>query len=229
MSRLAVMNLGKGDIDRGFSLVTAQLWDSSASIPMQFVGGLPPLPELASAYCRWQRLYEELYAHLNWRQIRSLVPDIDAEFEVDDDDVTNVSAEEFQTLSQTIPQLLNEWLNSPEFRPIDQRLRSQLRLDEPLQVMLVAEAEGVMRLPWSLWQFLSDYPQSELTLAPLEYARSLKSMTGPKPEKVRILAIFGSASGLDLEDDLRILQALPHAELTLLLEPIPQELTEKLW
>ncbi|MGB3758353.1 MAG: hypothetical protein WBA07_18565, partial [Rivularia sp. (in: cyanobacteria)] len=59
MSKVVVLNLGKGNLQTGFPFVTAQL-KLSAKV-MQFTGSLPAIPELVELYRRWQLFYELLY------------------------------------------------------------------------------------------------------------------------------------------------------------------------
>ena len=49
MSKLVVINLEKGNLNDGFSPVTAQLWDHN-SRPIKFTGSLPPAPEISELY-----------------------------------------------------------------------------------------------------------------------------------------------------------------------------------
>ena len=91
MSKLVVINLGKGSLQEGFNGVIAQVFDSfqqENSFPIQFTGSLPPAPELTELYRRWRIIYNLLYdsliPDLNWRQQFEL----DDEIEIDSEDVT---------------------------------------------------------------------------------------------------------------------------------------------
>lgn len=64
MSKLVVLNLGKGDLKKGFPTVTVQLWEDGNRVPMQFTGALPAAQELLEFYRRWQLLYNLLYEAL---------------------------------------------------------------------------------------------------------------------------------------------------------------------
>ena len=48
-------------------------------------------------------------------------------------------------------------------------------------------------------------------------------------KQVRILAILGNSSGIDIETDRKLLKSLPNAEVIFLVEPSRQELDEWLW
>ncbi|MEM9165076.1 MAG: Chase2 sensor protein, partial [Cyanobacteria bacterium P01_F01_bin.4] len=63
-----LLNLGQGDWQTGFASITAQLWENEQP-PVQFIGSLPPAPQLGSQYQHWQQLYEALYGtQTSWRR-----------------------------------------------------------------------------------------------------------------------------------------------------------------
>jgi CHASE2 domain-containing sensor protein len=225
MSQLVVLNLGKGNWQQGFNTVIAQIWEPQSSTPMQFMGNLPTAPELDDLYQRWQRLYGVLYEHLGWRRYR----DINFQIEVDEDDVTNVSTDEFTELCQKLQTHINTWLNAEQFRNIDRQLRTRLIPNDEIRLIITAEDKKLLRFPWCLWHFLEDYPNAEIALSPPEFTRSIKAPSNPSKGQVKILAILGNRQGIDLDKDQWLLEQLPHAELKLLVEPTPQELNLQLW
>lgn len=70
MEQQVLLTLGRGDWQSGFANVTVQLWEAQQP-PMQFVGSLPPAPELAEHYRHWQQLYKALFSAgiERWRNI----------------------------------------------------------------------------------------------------------------------------------------------------------------
>ncbi|GAB1543497.1 hypothetical protein NUACC21_61720 [Scytonema sp. NUACC21] len=226
MHRLIVLNLGQGDLQQGFPTVTAQFWESQELTPMQFAGSLPAVPSLDEIYQRWQLLYESLYNNLAWR--RSTVH---PEFEIDEEDgePLNISYAEFQQVSQNFQAQLNRWLSSGSFFSIERKLRTYLTPNDEIRLIIVTPNRKVLKLPWCLWDFLSDYPQAEISLSPPEYARSLKENTNRVRKKFKILSILGNSSGIDINQDQQILKQLPDSEITFLIEPRSQQLTEELW
>ncbi|MBD2365292.1 CHASE2 domain-containing protein [Anabaena minutissima FACHB-250] len=226
MSKLIVLNLGKGILKQGFPTVIAQLWQTDAPTPMQFTGELPAAPKLESLYRRWQQMYIALYAHLGWRSHN--IADFE-DFEIDEEDITYISQTEFDNLCQELQRSLNSWLNSPPFLNIDRKIRTQLLPTEEIRCIITAESPQVLQLPWCLWHFFSDYSQAEIALGPPEYTRSVKTNLKKTQGKVRILAILGDRQQIDIETDRNLLQQLPHTELKLLVEPNRSQLTEQLW
>ncbi|MGB3638026.1 MAG: histidine kinase, partial [Rivularia sp. (in: cyanobacteria)] len=127
MSKVVVLNLGKGSVQTGFPFVTAQL--KLAGKVMQFTGSLPAIPELVELYRRWQLFYELLYKarSINIRSIQPLTLERDENEEDDDDiiideaDITHVSNADFNDVCQQLKINLDNWLDSPEFRPIERQ------------------------------------------------------------------------------------------------------------
>jgi len=226
MSQLVVLNLGKGNCRQGCPTVTAQMWQADSYTPMQFLGSLPPVPELEILYEHWQHLYEALYAHKSWRRQPLVTP---WEIEIDEDtEVTNISEAEFRTLCRDVQQSLNAWLNDLQFRPIDRQLRTHLVPGDEIRCVIVADDPMLLRLPWCVWQFFEDYPRIELALSLPEYTRTVKTAVLATGE-VKILAILGNRQGIDVTQDQQLLQQLPHAAITLLVEPDLQQLSQSLW
>ena len=223
MSYLVVLSLGKGDWQHGFPNTIAQLWEEHHSTPMQFTGSLPAMPELDALYQQWQILYAALYSHIGWR--RSIVH---PEFELDSTEPTHISQAEFERLCRKLQLQLNIWLGADSFRSIDCQLRTRLTPADEIRLIIVAEPK-VLRLPWCLWEFLSDYPQAEIALSPPEYSRSLQLPSAKPNRKVRILGILGNSQGIDIERDRQLLQQLPQAEIEFLIEPKASDLDRQLW
>ena len=225
MDHLVVLNLGQGNWQDGFATVIAQLWESGRSTPMQFTGTLPPMPGLNQCYQRWRSLYTALYARLGTRRSETLHP----EFEIEDDEPTHISRSEFNQLSQELQAQLNSWLSASSFRAIDRQLRTRLSPKDTIRLIIISKDHQVLKLPWCLWDFLTDYPKAEVALSLPEFARSLQIPTPDRRKKVKILSILGNSEGIDVNRDQQLLQRLPDADIHCLVEPTAQALHEKLW
>lgn len=228
MSKLVVLNLGKGNLNQGFPTVTAQLYDDGNPVPIQFTGSLPAAPELPELYKRWrllyQLLYDALYPNMEWR--RQLESDDD--IAIDEDDVTNVSSVEFGSLCDELHNQINSWLKSEAFSNIDRKLRTKLHPHEEIRIVLVTENDPVRRLPWHLWDFLEDYQQAVVCLSSPEIDR-VKPIRKNPATRIRILAILGNSEGIDVHKDRVILEQLPFAQTVFLVEPQRHELDRWLW
>jgi CHASE2 domain-containing sensor protein len=218
MSKLVVLNLGKGDLYKGFPDVTVQLGLINDLRAMEFRGSLPAAPEIPQLYRNWQILYSALYRYSGWC----------VRLEVEDTDVTNFSEVEFNDLCHQLSSRINNWLNCEQFRKIDQKLRTQLNPNEEICLMIATSDQLLRRIPWHLWNFLDDYPKAEVALSPLEPQRPNKIYI--QENKVKILAIFGNSQGIDISQDKRFLEKLSsQAKIKFLVEPQRKELSDELW
>lgn len=227
MSKLVVLNLGKGNLQGGFPFVTAQLQAKDNPQPMQFTGSLPPNPELVDRYHRWQLLYELLYQARSIN-IRSLKPlSIQEVFSIDETDITHVSDTDFEDISQELQKHIDNWLDSEEFSPIYRQLQKQIELNQPVRFIIQTEDNQLRKLPWHTWRFFRDYRLAEVSLSPLNFEP--KTIARNQAKQVRILAILGDSTGIDVKADEHLLKNLPNAEIVFLVEPDRQKVTEYLW
>ncbi len=97
------------------------------------------------------------------------------------------------------------------------------------EVRMIFQTEDIQlqRLPWHLWDLIERYPKAEIALSAPAYER--KAQPSPRKAKVRILAILGNSAGINTQADRALLEQLPGAEISFLVEPQRQELTDQLW
>lgn len=141
--------------------------------------------------------------------------------------VVAVGDTEIRTAARRVVQALNLWLNSPSpgFAPLRDRLIAlAARSTEvaPLQLTVATDSEELHKLPWHEWSVL-DEAGVEVVLAPLSY-ETINPIQASR-ENIRILAIFGSAGGLELRRDRAALKALVNkgAYLKLVKSPTPAQ------
>ncbi|MGB3760313.1 MAG: CHAT domain-containing protein [Rivularia sp. (in: cyanobacteria)] len=226
MSKLVVINLGNGELEKGFEQVTARLWEVGNSFPEQFIGSLPPAPELAQLYRNWRLSYQSLFD----LRLRTRTFDEDDEIEIEATGITNVSSIDFNNLSTGLQQYLNNWLKSVEFLNIDRKLRSALNSTEEIRVIIETNHALLRRLPWYCWDFFDDYPKAAMALSQLEYQRIASSKQPKLPrDKVRILAVLGNSKNIDLEAEARFLESLQDAQVEFLVKPSRNTFNNYLW
>jgi CHASE2 domain-containing sensor protein len=207
--------------------VTAQLYDNNSKVPIQFTGSLEASPKLAELYKHWCLLYQLLHDSLSYMS-RSEKPFQPKEIEIDSEDVTNVSSVEFSLLCEDLCQEINTWLKAESFRNIEQKLRTKLYPIDEVRVILQAQDDEVIRLPWHLWDFFEDYQNAVLAFSVSEI-NSVQSERKLFTGKVRILAVLGNSEGIDVQKDRRILEQLPNTEIVFLVQPRRFELDKYLW
>ncbi len=226
MSKLVIVNLGKGNLTDGFPFVTVQLREDGKTKWREFNGSLSAAPNIIELYRRWQLVYQLLYEaralNINLRQPQA----IDENIEIYETEVTHVSDADLEEICEDFATQINTWLDSQEFRRIDRQLRRQLTPDEIIRVIIQTEDNQLRKLPWHLWQFFQDYHKAEVALSSLEI-EPVEPANNPA-KKVRILAILGDSTGIDVEADRRILENLPDAKTVFMVEPQRQKLDEQL-
>ncbi len=199
-------------------MVTAQLWDTNQSFPVKFIGSLPAVPELPNIYNKWRLLYEAVHYRLGKNQ----------RIKVHQQDITNISVNEFNDVCQQLQRNINAWLKSESFQNIERQLRTLLSPNDEIRVIFETNVALLHRLPWHLWDFFEHYPKAELALSNQEYTSPQllrKSSTG----QVKILAILGNSVGIDIEKDRSWLEGLADTQVKFLVEPTRRELDEQLW
>ena len=220
MSRLVVINLGLGSLEKGCPNVLAQIWSEAGSLhSMQVMGSLPTAPALGQLYRCFQLLYRRFYQQGSRGDSRRLTipPEV----------VTQFSEVEF--LCRQLKNQLNAWLKSEEFLHIERQLRSQLDPLEEIRVIIQTQDELLQRLPWQGWDFFKDYPNAVMALSRPEYRPREPSQPKVNRKKVRILAILGDSQDIELERERQLLKSIPDAEIEFLLQPERQEFNNRLW
>jgi hypothetical protein len=210
-NKVIIFSLGNGNLENGLPNVTAKVLEGQRSL-MQSIGSLPPAPEISQIYRRWRLLYQALAQRLG-RSLR---------LEIEPEEAIQVSEVEFADLCQQLQIAINTWLDTEHFRQIDRQLSRELKRDEEIQVIIETDDNLLRRLPWHLWNFFEHYPKAEIALSTPEYRAKPQSQT--PVGRVRILAILGNSTGIDIESDRKLLQTIEGAELVLLSEPSRQKL-----
>ena len=210
-----ILNLGAGTLAKGCEAVLGEILEENQRYPLRFTGSLPAASELAETQRAWQQQY---YARHQDQSMR---------IEVLDDGGVRYSQSAFDRLSVTLVEQFNEWLSAPDFRPVEQVLRTELKRDDDVQIIVETADESLRKLPWHLWQLFVDYPQAEITFGSFDW-RSLPHAPDTAAQ-ARVLAVFGNGEGIDLSPDLATLSQLPNTNLQTLKSPSLSELHDQLW
>ena len=223
--KLAILNLGPGSLETGFKAVTLRLFAEEGSGSgrrlIQAAGSLPAAPELCDLYRKWQLLYS-----LMSERFRTYTPTRELEFE--ESEVTHVSEADLSQLGREFQEHIDRWFDADEFRAIDRQLRRVLHPSDEIRLILETDDLLLRRLPWNLWNFFEDYPGAEMALGVPDY-EPVRSKSRTPRGVVRILAVLGNSTNIDIEADRHLLSALPDAEVVFLEEPHRRELDRHLW
>ena len=213
LGKLVVLKLGSGTFQQGFAVIL-QIGLEGERPALELPGMLPPASDLPELYQRWQVAY---------RQLR-----VSSRLEARPNNVTNVSwVGDCRDSAKKLCDRINTWLSHSTFQPIYNKLLEQLSPTDTIRVVLQTEDSILQRLPWHQWDFFQRYPQAELALSTPVYQQINAPQT--LSSKVRILAILGDATGLDLQTDRTLLKNLPSVDLHLLTSPNRTTLNHYLW
>ncbi|NJP19930.1 MAG: CHASE2 domain-containing protein [Hydrococcus sp. CRU_1_1] len=213
MSKLVILKLGEGNFEKGFP-VTLQMGEEGFAPKIELTSQLPPAPQLPNDYRCWQTSYRHLGSPSRLEAKAAFI--------------TNVSyIENCDRAAQILSDRFNEWLDSKSFRSIREKLLEQLSPSEEIRILLQTKDAIAQRLPWHLWDLCDRYPKAEIALsAPVYQKIEHPQITRAK---VRVLAILGHSTGINIQTDRQLLDRLPNAEVCFLVEPQQQELNEQLW
>jgi uncharacterized protein YjbI with pentapeptide repeats len=209
----------QGDLNSGFT-ITLQLSLEGENPFAECTGELPPASELILLYSQWQSAY--------YRSLES-----DSRLDIPDTQITNVSRHNFlkecDELAERFKRNLNNWLdNSENFRLVKEKLLEQLHPSDIIRVILQTEDRFLRRLPFQLWNFFDNYHDAEFALGTTTYNRVKSELVILKKPQVKILAVLGNSTGININEDKKILEKLPNAEVHFLVEPQRQQLNDEL-
>lgn len=214
MDKLVVMRLDGDASGQGFR-VTATIGEEDSIPQIEITGELPAAPELANhLQHHWEETYRSIGAPYRIKTKRIIY---------------DGSINECKNSADELRDRLTTWLNSEEFRGIDKRLREELNRDEAIRFLIRTEDKLLQKLPWHLWDFFEHYPKAEIALIGKTFEKSKPTSNTTQKATIKILAILGHSEGIDIKTDRRLLENLPHAETTFLIEKTRKEINDKLW
>lgn len=178
---------------------------------------LPPKPEIAEHYDRWQSTYRCL-GDFRIKPIEISIMGSRAE-----------QLSKCRLLREQLSQQINSWLNSEPFRKLKETLLEQLMPSDTIRFLIKTDDIDLRRLPWYCWDIFERYPKAEIALSPATYKKPAIANRNPAKGCVKILAILGNSQKFDIEQDRIILAGLPSAEVTFLVEPSRCQIGDQLW
>ena len=210
-----VIKIGAGSLETGFA-AAVEIGDEGAAPQAETQATLPPAPDLPELYDQWQQAYWQLGSRYRLEAL---------------DGVTNVSAiadvEQCRILSWKLRDRVHHWLNGDDFRPIREKLLEQLNPQDQTRILLQTKNPLLQRLPWYELQFFQRYRRAEVAICTPDYQQV--RYLGTRSNKVRILAVFGNAKGLNTQIDRKLLAQLSDADIHFLSEPTRESFNRSLW
>ena len=210
---LVTLKIREGSFASGFS-VTLLINREGLPPELEINARLPPAPQIPQEYSLWQSSYLGL----------SLAHRLEANKAF----VSNYShVESCDRFARNLLESLNLWLDEVSFRPIKEKFLAKLNPLDEIRILIQTEDRQLRCLPWHLVTWFESYTKAEIAISSANYEAI--ASTESSRTQVRILAIVGNSQGIDTEYDRHLLAQLPDSEISLLVEPTRQELTEQLW
>ncbi|MEM1256492.1 MAG: CHASE2 domain-containing protein [Cyanobacteria bacterium P01_H01_bin.21] len=182
-------------------------------------GHLPPAPHFVRHLKTRQQLYQQ------FDNARALRP-----YSASRRENTQKIFDQCTACDRQLVEDFIEWLNgSPSFQVLEKQLRAALSQTDTIRVLVRSQEPIIEQLPWNCWDFIKQYPLSEVVYGALIAEQPHYGPPRPK-NTIRILAIFGDDTGLDLELDRQLLeQKLTNAEIISLVQPDRTQVSQHLW
>ncbi len=216
MGKLVVLELRKSESDHNFEVIL-EIGEDGERPSTRITGTLPPLPEISTQYTNWQLAYR----NLDLRKRLEIKVRKDPQETIQN---CRKSAEIFQ-------EKMKAWYDCQEFTRIRETLLNKLNELDEIRLIIQTNDSQLRRLPWHLFfeRFLENYRKAEVALSPPEYERPEKTSQDAIRKKVRLLAVLGNSTGINIETDRQLLEKLPDAETVFLAEPQLREINDQLW
>lgn len=218
MAKLVILDLeGNGRTEAVRVKVAIGSVETLLAVEMR--GHLPANPELMEKLAEWRDRSQRL-----GQTIRAIKPQA-----ILYDGSVNPKLEEYRCAANCLQERFQDWLTATGFQAIDKRLREEFNRHDPIQVLIRTQPRDFQYLPWHTWSFIDRYGGAEVTLGSFSLSRTPETMSPKTNSKVRILAILGQSAGIDTVQDRQLLESLPESDVTFLVEPNRQQLSQHLW
>jgi CHASE2 domain-containing sensor protein len=227
-AKRVILSFGAGGLAEGLSVTLQIGWEGKAP-SSEAIASLQADAELEQCFQTWSRCYGSLAA--NDRPF-GIAP---AEKSPSGRHPATANLAACERAGRILGDRFNQWLRQPNLLPLREAWLEKLRPEDELRVILQTQDRDLQRLPWHQWDLLERYPKAEIALGCLGYnqpdpvAAPASGRRLPSPAPVKILAILGDSSGIDVQGDRALLEQLPGAAVTFLIEPQRSELNDQLW
>ncbi len=214
----AVLQLS-GSLSHGFR-ATLTLRDRQGQEVSEAQAALPANVALGETLSQWQASYRQTLTG-------SRLGPITVEVEPGSLAQHEQACKTCRLLGDRLQQQFTLWLGSAAFRPIDQQLREALTPQVETQILLRSEATQLHHLPWHHWDVVERYPLTEVIFG--SQPQRVEVSPGNTSTAVRVLAILGDRQNIDVSIDRQLLEDLPQAKVTFLVEPSRKTVEQALW
>lgn len=230
MGKLVKISL-EGQLDSGYQVELVEIQEEGqdgGTLAAGIRGSLPSASQVYQDYLAWQQIYNRLdqynqsdlacaFRGLTKRDKGKLPPEI--------------SIESCKRAAEKLKESFNEWLDSSGFRKVEDTLRTKLKEEDGIRLLIKTADCDIWKFPWSVWDFFEDYPTAAVVFSSSEAKGCEKPIHATPRKKVRILAICGEPTGIDSQKERENLKRLRSAGAApeIKEEPSLQELRDLLW
>ncbi len=222
MGKLVFLKLERGDFNQGFKVTLDIAEEGKFPHIIGVSGSLRQAPEVAESYRGWQTKYCSLESSYRRKHRLHFIEENSSDEEGSEQES---SVQECYEAAEKLKASFRTWLKCEEFRVIEEELFTNLNKSEEIRVILQTEDELLRKLPWDVWNFFQRFPNAELGISPLSYYE--QRQLAPS-KKVKILAILGNSDGINTQEDKKIIESLPFADVCFLSEPTREQF-RSLW
>jgi ABC-type phosphate/phosphonate transport system substrate-binding protein len=221
MGKLVFLKLEQGDFSQGFKVTLDIAQEGKFPHVIGVSASLRQAPEVAESYKDWQTKYYCLES--SYRRNRLHFTEENSSNEEGGEQESSI--QECYKAAEKLKSSFQDWLKCEEFRAIEAELLTDLNKSDEIRVIIQTEDELLRKLPWEVWNFFQRFPNAEMAISPLS-SRARRPIA--ISNKIKILAILGNSDGIDTQEDKKVLESLPYADVCFLIEPT-REKFKKLW
>ena len=216
MNKRVILTISSGSFDTGFVTYLRIRRDSHPEQENQYEGELAAAPDIPHLFEQWQQAFSRKTNRES--RIKSIA--------------TGSSLQNScKHATEKLVASFNNWLDLSSSRSnIRASLYKNLHPEDEIRFIIQTTNDILLKLPWHLWHFFSDYPRAEIAIA----SNSYETLETPaiNRRKPRILAILGDDSfQIDLQADRRFLTDLQqlNAETVFSVKPQRREFDRLIW
>ncbi len=223
MGRVAILKIGHGSFQQGFE-VSLEIQEEQGQSLVEIEGKLPANADIENLYQSWQKsFYRVTGIYRN-----------DGSWDIDESIATNIASRDLVTdcwqKVQGLEANMQSWLQPSadiNWQKIRERLAQELASHAPeMRLIIKARKEELWKLPWHIWDLLSDYPDVGIGYSNNEH--SIPPLRQTNHNKVGILAVFGDSKNIDLTEDRQAINNLSNTEPVFLEQPNGRKLIQQL-
>lgn len=226
MNKLVVLRLD-GNLSQGIHVTLEISNDDGLRRPLSTkTGYLPGARNVSEAHATWQAMYRD------WSGLLSRITPEKYIYEGSINEVRSEcknSAEMCKNSGEILRSQFNDWLTSSTLSGIREEWRGGLNPSDSIRVLIRTSDESLRKLPWHLWDLVEYYPKAEVGLSTMDFRERIYCKKGTSKKRVKILAILGDSTGIDVDNDKHLLKHLANADTLFLPEPRRSEIDSYLW